>query len=327
MPNEATVDEIMEVYVDGWRLGLKAVAIYRDGSKRTQPLNTAQISKEEKQALESSGITLEELEAAKRAPHRNRLPATRPSLTHKFDVAGHEGYLTVGLFEDGRPGELFVSMAKEGSTVGGMMDVFATGVSLCLQYGVPLEALVKKFTHQRFEPSGMTSNRNIPFAKSIVDYIFRWLQQTFLDDGKDATSKATDSSTSKPSSPGKKPDSSANAAPEAVKDDASSEPGRAQQASRTDARRPVGALLGDSYAPGSKGGSGTNGGGHGTSTTATATAAQTAVRLTPAKVGRIDTQFSHFQEDAPPCPTCGSITVRNGNCYKCFNCGSSLGCS
>ncbi|MBN1555150.1 MAG: vitamin B12-dependent ribonucleotide reductase, partial [Phycisphaerae bacterium] len=179
MPNEATVDEIMEAYVEGWRLGLKAVAIYRDGSKRTQPLNTAQITKKEQEALESTGITLEQLEAAKRAPHRNRLPATRPSLTHKFDVAGHEGYLTVGLFEDGRPGELFVSMAKEGSTVGGMMDVFATAISLCLQYGVPLEALVKKFTHQRFEPSGMTSNRNIPFAKSIVDYIFRWLQQTF----------------------------------------------------------------------------------------------------------------------------------------------------
>ncbi|MBN1943537.1 MAG: vitamin B12-dependent ribonucleotide reductase [Phycisphaerae bacterium] len=330
MPNEAAVDEIMEVYVEGWRLGLKAVAIYRDGSKRTQPLNTAQITKKEQQALEAGGITLEQLEAAKRTPHRNRLPATRPSLTHKFDVAGHEGYLTVGLFEDGRPGELFVSMAKEGSTVGGMMDVFATAVSLCLQYGVPLEALVKKFTHQRFEPSGMTSNRNIPFAKSIVDYIFRWLQQTFLEDGKDAAPRAAENgSASKPSDSGTgKPDSSAKAAPEAVRDDASSEPGRAQQASRTDARRPVGALLdGGGYV--ASGGNGGNGGGKSATAAATGalTATQVASRLTPAKIGRIDAQFSHFQEDAPPCPRCGSITVRNGNCYKCFNCGESLGCS
>ncbi len=326
MPNEATVEEILDVYVEGWRLGLKAVAIYRDGSKRTQPLNTAQITKEEEKALEASGITLEQLEAAKRSPHRERLPATRPSLTHKFDVAGHEGYLTVGLFEDGQPGELFVSMAKEGSTVGGMMDVFATAISLCLQYGVPLEALVKKFTHQRFEPSGMTSNRNIPFAKSIVDYIFRWLQQTFLEEGKDGAAKSAEGSASKAATPGADKSDTAKAAPEAVKDDVSSEPGRAQQASRTDARRPVGALRGREASPSASGG----GNGKGKHPAATAVAAppvlQTA-RLAPAKLGRIDSQFSHFQEDAPPCPTCGSITVRNGNCYKCFNCGSSLGCS
>jgi ribonucleoside-diphosphate reductase alpha chain len=202
-----------------------------------------------------------------------------------------------------------------------------------LQYGVPLEALVKKFTHQRFEPSGMTSNRNIPFAKSIVDYIFRWLQQTFLEDGKEAASKASDVLTPKPSEPSpSRLDTVAKAAPEAVKDDVSSEPGRAQQASRMDARRPVGALLSGTYAPGSAGGNGGNGGGNGKPAASTATAtisasAASAVRLTPAKIGRIDAQFSHFQEDAPPCPTCGSITVRNGNCYKCFNCGSSLGCS
>jgi len=258
------------------------------------------------------------------APHRHRLPATRPSLTHKFDVAGHEGYITVGLYENGKPGEVFVSMAKEGSTVGGMMDVFATATSLCLQYGVPLDALVKKFTHQRFEPSGMTSNRNIPFAKSIVDYIFRWLEQTFLDDKSENKPKISDaisnSKASKPATnqPAQKPQS--NAAPEAVKDDASSEPGRAQQTPRTDARGSVGALLGNTKS----------------SPTAiqsekvmgnVATMSSASVRLAPAKYERIDRQFSHFQEDAPPCPTCGSITVRNGNCYKCFNCGSSLGCS
>jgi ribonucleoside-diphosphate reductase alpha chain len=312
MPHEATIEEIMEVYLEGWKLGLKAVAIYRDGSKRTQPLNTRQMTKKEKQLVEQIGISPEDLEKAKRTPHRNRLAATRPSITHKFDVAGHEGYLTVGLFDDGQPGELFVSMAKEGSTVGGMMDVFATAVSLCLQYGVPLEALVKKFTHQRFEPSGMTGNRNIPFAKSIVDYIFRWLDQTFLEEGQSnpATKKAIGEKPAAKPKPTK-------AAPEAVTDDVSSEPGRVKSASRTDARRPFDALS----AP-------TQGGGNGSSEdkpAATATATRTATRLE--KLERVDAQFSHFQSDAPPCPRCGSITVRNGSCYKCHNCGESLGCS
>jgi ribonucleoside-diphosphate reductase alpha chain len=232
-------------------------------------------------------------------------------MTHKFDVAGHEGYITVGLYEDdGMPGEVFISMAKEGSTVGGMMDVFATATSLCLQYGVPLEALVKKFTHQRFEPSGMTSNRNIPFAKSIVDYIFRWLEQTFLDE----KGRETVSRTFKPAGNG--------AAPGVVKDDAaSSVPGRAQQTSRMEAQGSVGALL-DSPASAEKSAGPVTGGSNGGKDTAVATATRTATRME-----RIDAQFSHFQEDAPPCPTCGSITVRNGSCYKCFNCGASLGCS
>jgi ribonucleoside-diphosphate reductase alpha chain len=268
---------------------------------------TVKLSAAEADALEASGISQEDLERAKRTPHRERLPATRPSMTHKFDVAGHEGYLTVGLFEDGRPGELFVSMAKEGSTVGGMMDVFATGVSLCLQYGVPLEALVKKFTHQRFEPSGMTSNRNIPFAKSIVDYIFRWLEQQFLEAGKD---KPTPPEGAKPSAKDSA-NRSTKAAPEAVTDDVSSEPGRAQQASRTDARRPVGAYSSDRTASPSAG-------------KATALK-ESGTKTSP--VNRLDQQFAHFQTDAPPCPRCGSITVRNGSCYKCHNCGESLGCS
>ncbi|MCK5114484.1 MAG: vitamin B12-dependent ribonucleotide reductase [Phycisphaerae bacterium] len=325
--NETTIEEIMEAYTESWKLGLKAVAIYRDGSKRIQPLNTSDMSKNETEALDAASISPEELEAAKRTPHRHRLPATRPSMTHKFDVAGHEGYLTVGLYENGQPGEVFVSMAKEGSTVGGMMDVFATATSLCLQYGVPLEALAKKFTHQRFEPSGMTTNRNIPFAKSIVDYIFRWLEQTFLDDKSEAAAKPT-AETAKPKpaagAGGKTANSKSlsNAAPEAVKDDASSESGRAQQAPRTDARGSVGALLGNTESS-PQAIQGTTPGG----IVATATASSTSLRLTPAKSDRIDRQFSHFQEDAPPCPTCGSITVRNGNCYKCFNCGSSLGCS
>lgn len=316
IPNESTVEEIMEAYTESWKLGLKAVAIYRDGSKRIQPLNTSDLSKNEQETLEAVSISAEELEAAKLTPHRHRLPATRPSLTHKFDVAGHEGYITVGLYENGQPGEVFVSMAKEGSTVGGMMDVFATATSLCLQYGVPLEALVKKFTHQRFEPSGMTTNRNIPFAKSIVDYIFRWLEQSFIDDKSENKPKIADVKPAKPTT--QKPQS--NAAPEAVKDDASSEPGRAQQTPRTDARGSVGALLGNTQSSPKAIQSEKV-------TSGVATMPATSMRLAPAKMERIDRQFSHFQEDAPPCPTCGSITVRNGNCYKCFNCGSSLGCS
>jgi len=335
IPNDATVEDIMEAYVEAWRLGVKAVAIYRDGSKRIQPLNTKNHACENGDDCDDPpGISIEQLEAAKRTPHRNRLPATRPSMTHKFDVAGHEGYLTVGLFEDGRPGELFVSMAKEGSTVGGMMDVFATGISLCLQYGVPLEALVKKFTHQRFEPSGMTSNRNIPFAKSIVDYIFRWLEQTFLEEGRDnkphgangVAPKATDNN----NKDDKKSDlsKSVKAAPEAVMDDASSVPGRVQRASRKEAGKPVDALLGDTNYIGSGTSKGGNGKTHADeAATATATVISTATRLAPAKSDRIDSQFAHFQTDAPPCPVCGAITVRNGNCYKCFNCGASLGCS
>ena len=175
MPKESTMQDILQVYVEGWKLGLKAVAIYRDGSKRAQPLNVRKSGDKEKKPEAAPA-------EAKFAPHRHRLPATRPSITHKFDVAGHEGYLNVGLYDDGKPGELFITMAKEGSTVGGMMDAFATAISLCLQYGVPLEALVKKFSHQRFEPNGMTSNKDIPFAKSIVDYVFRWLGLAFIEE-------------------------------------------------------------------------------------------------------------------------------------------------
>jgi ribonucleoside-diphosphate reductase alpha chain len=314
IPNNTNIDEIIEIYMQGWKMGLKAVAIYRDGSKRTQPLNTNRQdgkAKTTKSELSADMSLLEQqLELARRTPHRRKLPATRPSMTHKFDVAGHEGYITVGLYEeDGMPGEVFISMAKEGSTVGGMMDVFATATSLCLQYGVPLEALVKKFTHQRFEPSGMTSNRNIPFAKSIVDYIFRWLEQTFLDE----KGKETLARTFRPAGNG--------AAPGVVKDDAvSSVPGRAQQTSRMEASGSVGALLDSASAESAKGPA--NGSGSGGTETALATAMRTATRME-----RIDAQFSHFQEDAPPCPTCGAITVRNGSCYKCFNCGASLGCS
>jgi ribonucleoside-diphosphate reductase alpha chain len=169
VPKAATVQEIEQAYIDAWRIGAKAVSIYRDGSKRTQPLNTS------KDKLAEATASVSEA-----APRRRRLPDERQSITHKFDIAGHEGYITVGLYEDGQPGELFLTMAKEGSTISGFADAFAQAISYALQYGVPLQDLVDKFSHVRFEPAGMTKNPDIRFAKSIVDYIFRWLAAKFL---------------------------------------------------------------------------------------------------------------------------------------------------
>ncbi|MBP7275127.1 MAG: vitamin B12-dependent ribonucleotide reductase, partial [Kiritimatiellae bacterium] len=269
MPEHSTVEEIMETYLNGWRLGLKAVAIYRDGSKRSQPLNTSSDKSGSPAAKTAAAVSAP---AAKARPLRRRMPATRRSLTHKFDIAGHEGYLTVGLYDDNSPGELFITMAKEGSTVGGLMDTFGTAISLCLQYGVPLKTLVEKFAHTRFEPSGFTKNPDIPIAKSLTDYIFRWLAHAFLD------------------------------------------------------RRDE--ILEDA-------GHGGNGGSGATASSAapvasagTAPSPEPAAATRPAAApARVDAQFKHFMEDAPACDNCGAITVRNGACYKCFNCGNSMGCS
>ena len=175
VPKDATVDEIMQAYIQSWKLGAKAVSIYRDGSKRTQPLNTSK----DKTAAEIAQQVAADA-ALGRTPVRRRLPDERRAITHKFDIQGHEGYITVGLFEDGQPGEIFLVMAKEGSTISGFADAFAQAISYALQYGVPLQALVDKFSHVRFEPSGMTRNPEIRFAKSIVDYIFRWLASKFM---------------------------------------------------------------------------------------------------------------------------------------------------
>ncbi|MBI3996693.1 MAG: vitamin B12-dependent ribonucleotide reductase [Candidatus Omnitrophica bacterium] len=167
LPEEATVEDIVHAYTEAWRLGVKALAIYRDGSKKVQPLSTSKGDKAKAKAPVGT-------------PYRRRLPDERQAITHKFSIGGHEGYLTVGLFEDGQPGEIFIVMSKEGSTLSGVMDCFATTVSLSLQYGVPLKILVNKFSHVRFEPSGVTNNKDIRFAKSVIDYIFRWMALKFL---------------------------------------------------------------------------------------------------------------------------------------------------
>jgi hypothetical protein len=184
MPENATVEEIMEAYIQAWKLGLKAVAVYRDGSKKAQPLSsmgsaTAKSSNAGAIAVAAPAEVVDESAEPPRAV-RHRLPDERLSITHKFNVGGHEGYLTVGLYKDGMPGEIFITMAKEGSTVSGLMDSFACAVSIGLQHGVPLKLLVEKFAHTRFEPSGWSRNPDIGFAKSIMDYIFRWLQLRFL---------------------------------------------------------------------------------------------------------------------------------------------------
>jgi ribonucleoside-diphosphate reductase alpha chain len=305
MPAESTVQDIADAYFWGWQLGLKAIAIYRDGSKQSQPLNTKSESQKEKdknQATEANVVY---------KPRRERLPDTRNSVTHKFNIAGHEGYLSVGLYPDGRPGEVFITMAKEGSTIGGLMDSFGTAISISLQYGVPLEVLVNKFSHTRFEPMGHTTNPEIRIAKSVVDYIFRWLGQTFLpgdslgynDDHIDSQSKgsAAKSSSKNGTSPNGLTKTPVNGNGAAMITEVPAT--RAQF---------VGVDQGLSRAvhPTVVSGFAKNG------------AASDSKKSTVA-----EHQVASFQSDGPACDNCGAITVRSGNCHLCYHCGNSLGCS
>ncbi len=312
MPRESTVEDVVGALMEGWRLGLKALAIYRDGSKGVQVLSTKKESaKSEKPA----------------APRRERLPDTRKSVTHKFSVAGHEGYITVGLYPDGRPGETFITMAKEGSTIGGLMDCFATAVSMSLQYGVPLEVYVNKFSHTRFEPWGHTKNPDIRIAKSIVDYIFRWLGVTFLPGYREANSglPPAKEDASKTGSE----DSETENRPAATK---AGGPG-AGQGSATPSDKTAGEPAHGSN--GSNGRSGTGApqatGSNGPKRSAGAAVAAQAGASTAEAPGpgvtSVSEQFAAFQDDAPSCDNCGAITVRNGNCYLCHVCGNSMGCS
>jgi ribonucleoside-diphosphate reductase alpha chain len=183
MPEESTVEDIVNAYTESWKLGLKAVAVYRDNSKKVQPLSSGSGSKGDKKtsaATPSGATAAAPVEKVVYRPIRRKLPDERRSITHKFSIGGHEGYITVGMYDDGAPGEVFITIAKEGSTISGLMDAFATAISFNLQYGVPLKFLVDKFAHVRFEPSGWTGNQQIPYAKSITDYIFRWLGAKFL---------------------------------------------------------------------------------------------------------------------------------------------------
>ncbi len=304
MPTDSTVEDIRDAYVQAWKMGLKCVAIYRDGSKRSQPLNTKRTNEggDKAAAVDTSALEghIVELEAevAKLAtqagkPLRRRLTDTRTAITHKFDIAGHEGYLTVGLFENKQPGELFITMAKEGSTIGGLMDGIGTLTSLALQYGVPLEALVRKFAHVRFEPSGFTKNPDIRNAASITDYVFRWMATQFIPGFKEANSPNRNQ-------------------PELAM------PGL-QEEVKKQINRPVPelAIADDTELLEAQPSPTGNGKGHHAAKPASA----------ERTVKTLSESVAHFQQDAPTCPNCGHVTVRNGACYKCLNCGESLGCS
>jgi ribonucleoside-diphosphate reductase alpha chain len=367
LPHDCTLDDIAEAYLESWRLGLKAVAIYRDGSKGAQPLNVSDGAKAkdvkgagtspspehsaaadrvlaamasghkpaesdlktleakvaEKVEIASKAIVsatnafiaalarteaseaersdLEQSEAPPRAV-RHRLPDERASLTHKFAIAGHEGYITVGLYPNGQPGEIFIRMAKEGSTVSGLMDSFATAASIALQHGVPLKVLCEKFAHSRFEPSGWTGNEHIGYAKSIMDYIFRWLQLRFLS-GQQLSLFA-----------GLAPAASA---PALISGDEASTSERMSPEQHSPTRG-----MGAASAP--QGG------------IAPEPGFLNSKLQTPNSGSMEDRGLYHPSDamrsmydmgDAPSCHTCGAIMVRNGSCYRCMSCGSTSGCS
>ena len=308
MPKECTPDDVADAYKEGWRSGLKALAIYRDGSKEVQPLSTQS----------NAGKAADKAVAA---PRRERLQDTRQSVTHKFNVSGHEGYITVGMYPDGRPGELFITMAKEGSTIGGLMDCFGTAVSMSLQYGVPLEVYVNKFSHTRFEPMGFTKNPDIKIAKSIVDYIFRWLGITFLPGYREANKMMPPSPTDPPhAEPG---ETEAERLPAAT---TAGGPNGAQGSAKTGSSNGSNGSNGNGHAgPGPKHASKRNG----TPAGAAALDRMSVSVLSDATASQPSRseQFASFQTDAPSCDNCGAITVRAGNCYLCYNCGTSMGCS
>jgi ribonucleoside-diphosphate reductase alpha chain len=346
LPSEATVEQIAESYWLSWSLGLKANALYRDGCKLSQPLNAAS------DTLEQDDDDLDDVEAARlevseevaaaagavaiaepkedreeiiriverviERPMRRRLPDTRQSITHHFNVAGHEGYLTVGMYDDHTPGELFITMSKEGSTIGGLMDSLGTAISVALQYGVPVESLVTKFAHQRFEPQGMTTNREIPFAKSLVDYIFRWLGMQFIEGFREANS---------PIAGRMETPAPAEKTHDTVKEDTAWSGTQRNEASK--GNTPVRTAVEPGVVALSESATALTSVDRGI---ATPVASMMTAVLEPGKAsvatpsGMMQANAS-LMGDAPPCDNCGQITVRNGTCYRCLNCGNSLGCS
>jgi ribonucleoside-diphosphate reductase alpha chain len=283
MPSNATVEEIEGAYYEAWKLGLKAVAVYRDGCKRSQPLSTA---KDKVPGLEQMGVAPSAV--------RRKLPDERESITHKFSIGGHEGYITVGKYEDGTAGEIFITMAKEGSTISGLMDSFATMTSLALQHGVPLQLLVDKFTHTRFEPSGFTKNPEIPMAKSIMDYIFKWLATKFLARDAQEHAGVILREDAVPPSSTPTPRAASNVTTPSASDLSFLEKVSTATPTPLLADKVMGFVMPAKNADGAN----------------------------PTRTGTF-----LYQQDAPSCSDCGEIMVRNGACYKCLNCGSTSGCS
>ena len=330
LPEAATIDDITEAYLQSWKLGLKAVAIYRDGSKKAQPLMAASSRDEaakrgtrgekditatqrplsgpemdfqklspEQQSMALAAVrplTMQEQESAPPRALRHRLPGERASITHKFAIAGHEGYITVGLYKDGTPGELFIRMAKEGSTISGLMDSFAMAVSLAMQHGVPIKLLCDKFQHTRFDPAGFTGNPEIPIAKSVMDYIFRWLELRFVTGRQYPLFKDMVLAGPQASSP---------ASELAALNPGSADRG-AQSSAAFETTPPQGGL---------------------------ANSQELTAKGSPAIIDRgvyhSADALKEFVDlgDAPSCHVCGSIMTRNGSCYRCMSCGSTSGCS
>jgi ribonucleoside-diphosphate reductase alpha chain len=372
LPQDCSADDIAEAYMESWRQGIKAVAIYRDNSKGTQPLNVSAQTDADKKGTSSKGVAVapavagtieieEAVIAAKAAAAakitaletqlktiteaalqnsdsadaqappravRHRLPAERASVTHKFGLSGHEGYITVGLYPNGQPGEIFIRMAKEGSTVSGLMDSFATAISLALQHGVPLRVLCEKFAHTRFEPSGWTGNPDIGYAKSIMDYIFRWIQIRFLSGHQfdlfaglapaaatipiEGTVNSPDSSIT-PTLPGLGAETSSGApflASRSAAEGSASAFGGATESSLYDRTPPQQGIAPEA-----------------------ATSNQQPTTSNPTIEDRgiyhaADAMKSMYDMgDAPSCATCGAIMTRSGSCYRCMSCGSTSGCS
>jgi ribonucleoside-diphosphate reductase alpha chain len=287
MPHNASVQDVADAYMMAWELGVKALAIYRDGSKEAQPLSVSDDGKKDSEA----GLSKKEKRKLA-GPRRERLPDTRDSKTHKFNISGHEGYITVGLYPDGRVGELFITMAKEGSTIGGLMDCFGTAISMSLQYGVPLRVYVEKFSHTKFDPQGHTKNPDIPIAKSLVDYIFRWLGQTFLPEMQPVKQDA----------PANDPDWNGK---ERRRSKTAGEPKRGTESEPTAKESESVSVKSISVIDSS--------------------VAQPEIISISTMDGNFETH--DYRGDAPLCDTCGCLTTRNGNCFLCYNCGKSLGCS
>lgn len=305
MPSDVTPSDIADAYFWGWQLGLKAIAIYRDGSKQSQPLNTKKEQGSTAEAVAEVPAEVKPVEKVVYKPRRERLEDTRQSITHKFSIAGHEGYLCVGLYRDGRPGEIFITMAKEGSTIGGIMDSFGTALSIALQYGVPLEVLVNKFSHTRFEPMGHTTNKEIRIAKSVVDYIARWLGLTFLSGHPEFGRHGGPSAESAGNGP----------AGVMFGDTAVMMPAGAEFVVTGPASAPP---TGEAALPSEMASNVVSNG---------RSSQLHSPQLRSSQLNGPTDQFARFQSDAPSCDNCGSITVRNGNCYLCHNCGNSMGCS
>ena len=367
LPNEATEAEIKACYQLSWELGLKSNALYRDGSKLSQPLNIKSDDDAEKasEADDEQNVAAAKEEIATQAtgvaasaatvssdnlspthvkvieriiervierPMRRRLPDTRKAITHKFDVAGHEGYITAGLYDDGMPGEVFITISKEGSTIAGLMDAIATLVSVSLQYGVPVESLVRKFEHVRFEPSGMTRNPEIPMAKSLVDYIFRWLAMEFVAGYRQANAPQRPAAAKRVQAPAPPPPSTPTIVPAKVINETPFSDGPEGRASAPQPKKSNGhhpriepdtaqpfaytdAELEQLHSPKFQATESHD-------PTPTGSQLRLAIVADP-----LSQQGTEMQADAPACDVCGSITVRSGTCYKCLNCGNSMGCS